>query len=99
MEILMEVWRMLHAKWLLGQNRADERYIVAIINNFIRPNNLFLSINSKCAERVGIDFGFVTQCVNGGLGQQLQYGAEAATHEIAYPYPKFVPTIVYNRVS
>ncbi|XP_037049798.1 GILT-like protein 1 [Bradysia coprophila] len=50
-----------------------------------------------CAEKVGIDFGFVSQCVNGGLGQQLQYGAEKATHEIAYPYPRFVPTIVYNR--
>ncbi|KAJ6635184.1 GILT-like protein 1 [Pseudolycoriella hygida] len=51
----------------------------------------------QCAASVGIDYSFVSQCVSGGLGQQLQYGAEKATHEIAYPYPRFVPTIVYNR--
>lgn len=65
------------------------------MQNFLNFNFWIL----KCAARVGVDYGFVTQCINGGLGQQLQFGAEKATHEIAYPYPKFVPTIVYNRVS
>jgi len=51
----------------------------------------------NCAARAGVNFGVVSQCFNGVLGKQLQMGAEKATHEIAYPYPSFVPTIVYNR--
>jgi len=51
----------------------------------------------ECAARVGVDYGQVAQCFNDGLGTRLQLGAEKATHEIAFPYPKFVPTIVYNK--
>lgn len=49
-----------------------------------------------CAARVGVEYPEVLQCVNGGLGTQLQLEQERVTHRIAKPYPSFVPTIVYN---
>lgn len=41
----------------------------------------------------------VEECSKGPIGTQLQLDAEKATHLIAKPYPGFIPTIVYNRVS
>lgn len=41
----------------------------------------------------------VEACSKGPIGTQLQLDAEQATHQIAKPYPAFIPTIVYNRVG
>lgn len=37
--------------------------------------------------------------MGGDEGRQLQLLAENQTHEIAKPYPSYIPTIVFNRVS
>lgn len=59
-------------------------------------NNILYTL--QCAESVGVQYPEVSQCYYGGLGTQLQLEAERITHKIARPYPKFVPTIVYNHV-
>lgn len=56
-------------------------------------------VHIQCAAAVGVEWPEVTQCFYGGLGTQLQLEAERITHKLAKPYPKFVPTIVFNQVS
>lgn len=53
----------------------------------------------NCANLVGVNYANVNDCFIGELGKQLQLDAEEQTHLIAKPYPRFVPTIVFNRVS
>ncbi|XP_037040681.1 GILT-like protein 1 [Bradysia coprophila] len=50
----------------------------------------------ECSELVGIEWDEVTHCINNGFARQLKLDAERRTHRVAYPYPDFVPTIVYN---
>lgn len=53
----------------------------------------------QCANLVNVTYSKVNECAVGELGKQLQLNAEKETHLIAKPYPSFVPTVVYNRVS
>lgn len=53
----------------------------------------------NCVGLVGANFTNVNECANGDKGKQLQLEAEKETHLIAKPYPSFVPTVVYNKVS
>jgi len=50
----------------------------------------------ECSELVGINWDDVTHCINNGFARQLKLDAERRTHRVTYPYPDFVPTIVYN---
>lgn len=52
----------------------------------------------QCSEASGIDWNEVTHCINHGFARQLKLDAERRTHRVAFPYPDFVPTIVYNGV-
>lgn len=53
----------------------------------------------QCADTVDVNWSNIEECVKGPIGVQLQLEAEQATHLIAKPYPSFIPTIVYDRVS
>lgn len=45
------------------------------------------------------NFPDIEKCSTGPRGVELQLNAEKQTHTVRKPYPRFVPTIVYNKVS
>lgn len=53
----------------------------------------------KCAESVNVTYDELLDCLTTQKGVNLQLEAEKETHLIARPYPRFIPTIVYNKVS
>lgn len=53
----------------------------------------------QCSDSVNVTWANVEACSKGPIGTQLQLDAEEATHQIAKPYPAFIPTIVYDRVG
>lgn len=53
----------------------------------------------QCARLVDVPYATLLACQNGPKGIELQLKAENQTHEIARPYPKFVPFVVYNHVG
>lgn len=52
----------------------------------------------QCAEIVGIQYDTMLACIIGGKGKELQLKAENQTHQLARPYPNYVPAITFNHV-
>lgn len=52
----------------------------------------------KCANESKISADDLSTCGSGTKGIELQLEAERQTHRIARPYPRFIPTIVFNQV-
>lgn len=52
----------------------------------------------QCTKQVNIPIDDLNACETGPKGLELQLEAEKQTHLIKKPYPRFVPTIVFNQV-
>lgn len=54
---------------------------------------------TQCVESSGANWTEVSACIAGEAGKKLQLKAETDTQTIGKPWPKNIPTIVYNNVS
>lgn len=52
----------------------------------------------QCANETNVSPDDLRTCEAGTKGIELQLEAEKQTHRIARPYPRFIPTIVFNQV-
>lgn len=53
----------------------------------------------NCANLINLNYRYIQQCMVNGIGVQLQLSAEKVTQSVQYPYPSFIPTIIYNGVN
>lgn len=75
---------------LKGQPKAQADFILC----HMRWN---VSIE-QCTKETNISIDDLKACETGARGIELQLEAEKQTHLIKKPYPRFVPTIVFNQV-
>ncbi|RZB39138.1 GILT-like protein F37H8.5, partial [Asbolus verrucosus] len=75
---------------------AQVEYVNCFMKTFKKGQKNEGEYGQRCAEAVGLDSNYVSECYSSPLGTQLQLLAEQMTATIS---PKFVPTIVYNRSS
>lgn len=80
-----------------GQKVEIFRLIITVDVNEIRF--ILFSNQFQCANQSNISYVDVQKCLNGSEGIELQLQAEKETHLIRKPYPRFIPTIVYDKVS
>lgn len=92
-------WHMWHVI-CLGE-RQPKRFVKrdfsslgSFIDHFLSHNAIF-----QCAGIAGLDYNALNHCESSVRGIELQVQAERQTRRIKEPYPDFIPTIIFNKVS